>query len=84
MQGVFGAIKEISNCLSISSGLYKVFRCYYVSAVFRTIVDDSSLVFDSTTQILQGVLFKGCVMHESRASAHTVASALTRRTPVAR
>jgi hypothetical protein len=94
MQGVFGAIKEISNCLSISSGLYNVFRPYYVrhlatlasmqtlmtapvqiSAIFRTIVDDSSLVFDSTTQILKGVLFEECVAHNCCDIAQAIAYA---------
>ena len=86
MQSVFEAIKDISRPRSVSKGVNKVFRPYYVgthallllvlhdyrctdqhipfqiTAVFRTIMSDSSLVFDDETEILGGISFKGRII----------------------
>ena len=62
MRGVFDALKDLKKYLGVSRSVRDVFRPYFVTAVFRAIVHDSSLVIDEETEVLRGVQFNGKIM----------------------
>ena len=62
MRGVFDALKDLKKYLGVSRSVRDVFRPYFITAVFRAIVHDSSLVIDEETEVLRGVKFNGKIM----------------------
>ena len=62
MRGVFEALQDMKKYLGVSRSVRDVFRPYFVTAVFRAIVHDSSLVIDEETNVLRGVKFGEKIM----------------------
>ena len=62
MRGVFEALQDMKKYVGVNRGVRDVFRPYFVTAVFRAIVHDSSLVIDEETEVLRGVKFNDKIM----------------------